>query len=380
MPGAGTEQLMREAMGEALSARGTTHPNPAVGALVVEGDSIIARGATQPAGGDHAEIVALKALKASGHSVSPATTLIVTLEPCSTTGRTGPCTEAIIESGIRRVVVGAIDPNPHHQGRGLDRLRDAGVAVEAGVLESDCEDLNLIFNWVTRMEKPFLAGKIATTLDGRMATRGGLSKWITGEEARANVHQWRNYFPAIAVGSGTVLADDPELTIRRGDEVLNCPVRFVFDRNLVTVRDTLPKLYRDEWKERTIIVTSAGRKAAVERLKSEHGLNFWELADSESDGGFGEFSERCLSAGLHGVFVEGGPHLLSSFIEFRYLHYLFAYRAPKLLADTSGLAPFMGQSPASMDKTLRLTDVRHDVFEEDQLMRGFLSYAYLEDT
>lgn len=367
-------EQMQLAIAEARKAMGRTHPNPAVGAVIFHQDQIVAAGHTQPVGQDHAEIVVLRQFAASGLRPDASTRLVVTLEPCSTTGRTGACTDAIKASGIRHVVVGATDPNPAHQGAGLAVLREAGIEVEAGVLEADCTDLNLIYNWQMAHGTPFFAGKMATTLDGRIATRGGLSKWITGKAARQDVHRWRRYFPAIAVGAGTVLADNPSLTARIDGEEEWCPVRFVFDRNLVSFKDGLPRLYSDRYKDRTIIITNEKHGDRIAGLESAHGLRFWPMHQNMEDGGLAEFSEHCLAEGITGVYLEGGAHLLSSFLEYRFLHYLLAYRAPKLLADPSGLAPFSGEEPDTMQDTIRLTGIRHASFGDDQLMRGFVVY------
>lgn len=368
------EALMRLAIDEARLAMGTTHPNPAVGAVIVHHGEIVARGHTQPPGSDHAEVAALKAFHAGGFDADETTILAVTLEPCSTTGRTGACTDAIIASGIRKVLVGATDPNPAHAGRGFDVLRGAGIEVEAGALDMECRDLNLIFNWGMEQQCPLFAAKIATTLDGCIATRGGSSKWITGAEARQDVHRWRRYFPAIAVGAGTVIADDPALTSRPRGQPEWCPVRFVFDRHLITFNEGRHKLFADEWKDRTVIVTSRAKSDRVNQLKDAHGLRFWELEENADDGGFGEFSRRCVEDGIGGVFFEGGANLLSSLLRYRFLHYLFAYRAPKVLADTSGLSAFMGMEPVTIQDTVRLSEVRHEAFGDDQLMRGFIVY------
>lgn len=207
--------LMRRALEAARRGWGATHPNPMVGALIVEHGRVVADGYHARAGEPHAEVVALTNL---GRAPAPGATLYVTLEPCSTTGRTPPCTEAIIRAGIKRVVAGAADPNPQHLGRGFALLRAAGVEVVEGVLAEECTDLNFIFNhWITK-ETPLIAGKIVTTLDGRVATSTGESQWITGAAARRDAMRWRRLFPAIGVGAGTVLADNPRLTSRNRHE------------------------------------------------------------------------------------------------------------------------------------------------------------------
>ncbi|NDV62733.1 bifunctional diaminohydroxyphosphoribosylaminopyrimidine deaminase/5-amino-6-(5-phosphoribosylamino)uracil reductase RibD [Puniceicoccales bacterium CK1056] len=368
------EALMQLAILEAGKALGRTHPNPAVGAVICHQDKVVATGFTQPAGQDHAEVQALKAFQKAGFRADESTRLVVTMEPCSTTGRTGACTDAIIAAGIPEVVSGTIDPNPSHSGTGFERLREAGIRVTEGVLKDDCEDLNLIFNWQMAHGTPFIAAKVATTLDGRMATRNGLSKWITGEAARADVHRWRRYFPAIAVGAGTVLADNPSLTARLEGDAEWCPIRFVFDRNLVSFKDRLPNLYSDKFKDRTIIITSNNHSSRLRQLEDMHGLRFWEIEDSTNDEGLGEFTSRCREEGISGVYIEGGAHVLSAFLKYRLIQYIFAYRAPKLLADSSGLSPFSGEEPASMQETVGLKTVRHASFGDDQLMRGFVVY------
>ncbi len=365
---------MRAAITEARKAMGRTHPNPAVGAVITQKGEVVAAGHTQPAGLDHAEIVALKAYQSSGLVPDESTRLYVTMEPCCTTGRTPPCTEAVIASGIRHVLIGATDPNPAHAGKGFQILEEAGLVVETGLLEGDCDDLNLIFNWRMAHDRPFFAGKIATTIDGRIATRGGSSKWITGEAARADVHAWRDYFPAIAVGAGTALIDDPSLTIRIPGQDEGCPVRFIFDRNLISFRNAIPQVYTDRWREKTIIVTNASKQAEAEALRDKYGIAFWTLDDTARGDPLAGFVERCGDAGIDGVFIEGGARLLSSFIQTRRLDYLFAYRAPKVLSDESGLGPFMGQAPAEMKEALSLKSVRHASFGDDQLMRGFVVY------
>lgn len=370
------EQLMHSAIREADTVLGTTYPNPAVGAVIEHQGEMVATGGTAPAGGPHAEIRALENFQSRGLEADASTRLIVTMEPCSTEGRTGACTEAILKSGISCVVVGTLDPNPAHAGRGLDILRSAGIQVESGILEESCRDLNLLFNWMQEKQRPLIAAKIATTLDGRIATRGGLSKWITGPESRADVHRWRSIFPSLAVGAGTVKVDNPSLTIRRADAVEGCPIRFIFDRNLTTFNDSeFPGVYTDAFRERTILLTMEDRIEEARRFQKKFGFgDVWGLRDRDDDEGLRHFCDLCWERKIGGVYVEGGAHLLSNFLRHRLLHYLFAYRAPKLLADTSGLAPFMGEEPEDMDQCIDLRDIRLENFGSDQLMRGFVNY------
>jgi len=295
----------------------------------------------------------------------------VTLEPCCTHGRTGACTEAILASGIRRVVVGATDPNPAHAGRGYEVLRAAGVEVITGVLERECADLNLIFNhWITQ-GTPLIAAKVASTLDGKLACRTGQSQWITNEESRADVHRWRRLFPAIAVGAMTILKDNPRLTARPRGEAEWCPWRFVFDGLLRTVVDkNLPRVFTDEFRERTVVVTTPHGGLGYVRKLQAMGIRVWVFDSPTQRVPLAEFRRRCAAERIAGVYVEGGPMLISEIMRERQLDYLFAYHAPLILADDKAKASFTGLRPERLDQGLRLEDVRHESFGGDLLMRG----------
>jgi diaminohydroxyphosphoribosylaminopyrimidine deaminase / 5-amino-6-(5-phosphoribosylamino)uracil reductase len=363
---------MRRAIELAKRAWGDTHPNPLVGAVIVEQGQVVAEGWHARAGEAHAEVAALTAL---GRAPAEDATLYVTLEPCSTEGRTGSCIEAIVRSGLRRVVVGSIDPNPQHQGRGLEALKAAGVTVESRVLEAECEDLNLIFNhWISR-RAPLFAAKSATTLDGRIATRSGESKWITGESARADVMMWRKLFPAIAVGAGTAMSDQPRLTARVPGDSERCPTRFVFDGLFRTGMERhLPSLYTDEFRTSTVIVTTTMAATGYIRRVEKEGPRVWVLPSSSAKVSFPEFRRRCAEEGICGVYFEGGSQLVSELIHARELDYLFCYRAPMIFADDKAKPVYRGLRTDKLDKAIRLERTRHAVFGDDQLMRGFVTY------
>jgi diaminohydroxyphosphoribosylaminopyrimidine deaminase/5-amino-6-(5-phosphoribosylamino)uracil reductase len=363
---------MRRALAQANSVWGTTHPNPMVGAVIVEDDHVVAEGATAPDGGPHAERLALLN---RGKTPRPGATLYVTLEPCSTHGRTGACTDLIIASGIKRVVVGATDPNPEHAGRGFEVLRAAGVEVITGVLERECHDLNLIFNhWITT-GGPMLAAKAAATLDGKIACRTGESKWITNEASREDVHRWRKLFPGIAVGAMTILKDNPRLTARRKGEPEWSPWRFVFDGLLRTVVDkNLPDVFTDEFRAKTIVVTTPHGGLGYVRKLRDMGIKVWTFDSPTQRVPFADFRKKCTEERISGVLVEGGAQLISEFVRAKQLDYLFAYHAPVLLADDKAKTIFSGLRPEKMEHAVRLTDVRHELFDGDVLMRGRLSY------
>jgi diaminohydroxyphosphoribosylaminopyrimidine deaminase/5-amino-6-(5-phosphoribosylamino)uracil reductase len=366
------ERFMGRAIELALRAWGKTHPNPMVGSVLEEGGAVASEAFHERDGGPHAERLVLASLM---HNPQPGATLYVTLEPCSTPGRTGACTDAIIAAGVRRVVVGATDPNPEHAGRGFGVLRAAGIEVVTGVLEAECADMNLIFNhWITRKE-PLLAGKIAATIDGRIATRTGDSKWITGEAARGDVHRWRRLFPAIAVGAGTVLTDNPRLTARTEGEPEACPVRFVFDGRMRTVSSgTLPGVYSDEFAARTIVVTTQhGGEGYVRKLRAL-GVGVWVFESASGRVPLELFRARCAAERITGVLFEGGPQLLSRAVSERQLDYLLAYQAPVVFGDERARSVLGGLRTETVAQALRLAEVRRRTLGDDSLVRGRVVY------
>jgi diaminohydroxyphosphoribosylaminopyrimidine deaminase/5-amino-6-(5-phosphoribosylamino)uracil reductase len=372
MSAADHERFMRRAMELALRGWGTTNPNPMVGAVIVEDGAIAAEGFHERDGGPHAERAALASL---GRPPAPGATLYVTMEPCSTPGRTGSCTEAIVASGLRRVVAGAADPNPAHAGRGYGILREAGVEVVTGVLEAECADMNTLFNhWITR-RTPLLAGKLAATLDGRIATRSGDSKWITGIAAREDVHRWRSLFPAIAVGAGTVMTDNPRLTARREGMPVSCPTRFVFDGRLRSVVDAnMPAVYSDGFAKRTVVVTTQHAGVGYVRKLRGMGVGVWIFESGSGRVPLAQFRARCAEEGICGVLFEGGSQLMSGALIERELDYLFAYHAPVILADERAKPVLVGLRTEKLSQSIRLADVRRQTLGDDSLVRGRIVY------
>lgn len=363
---------MRRALGLARSVWGTTHPNPMVGALIVEEGQVVAEGATAPDGGPHAERLALLA---RGKTPRPGATLYVTMEPCSTHGRTGACTDAIIASGIKRVVVGATDPFPAHAGRGYEIMRAAGIEVIEGVLAQECTDLNLIFNHWATTGGPMLAAKAAVTLDGKIACRTGESQWITNEASRADVHRWRKLFPGIAVGAMTVLKDNPRLTARREGEAESCSWRFVFDGLLRSVVDkSLPAVFTDEFREKTIVVTTPHGGLGYVRKLRDLGIKVWMFESPTQRVSFTDFRKKCAEERISGVYFEGGSQIVSELVRNKQLDYLFTYRAPLLFADDKAKSIFGGLRPERVDQGVRLVDVKHETFGDDALTRGRVVY------
>src|SRR5690625_2235826 len=366
------EKFMRRALELAKKGWGKTDPNPMVGAVIVENGAIAAEGFHEKAGGHHAETAAIKKLS---RPPAKGAILFVTLEPCSTEGRTGACTDAIIQAGIRHVIAGATDPNPDHAGRGFTILRENGVTVEEGVLGAECADLNLVFNeWISK-KRTFFAAKTATTLDGKITCRTGESKWITSEASRQDVMAWRRLFPGIGVGANTVLVDQPRLTSRIEGREEWSPIRFVFDGLLRTAHEKeLPSLYRDEFREKTIIVTTDHAGTGYVRRLSNEGLQVWILPSKTPRVPIDQFRILCTEEGISGVYFEGGSMLLSEMLQAKEIDYLFSYRAPLFLADDKARSVLRGLRTEKIEQGIRLKDIRHASFGDDQLMRGFVDY------
>lgn len=362
------ENWMRRALELARRAWGKTHPNPMVGALIVEDGKIVAEGWHERSGELHAERIALNNL---GRAPKPDATMVVTLEPCSTHGRTGACCEAIARAGIARVIVGATDPFAGHAGNGFALLRHSGVEVISGILAEECTDLNLIFNhWIVRRE-PFVALKTATSLDGRIASRHGESQWLTSTASRADVMRWRRYYPAIATSSGTVLADDPRLTSRREGVEEWCPVRFVFDRRLRTAERLDLQVFSDAFREKTVVVTTEKAEEKKRAALEKNGVLVWTLPASTERDFFRAFKTRCAEENLPGVWVEGGGTFLGAWLKSGEADYLYQYVAPVLFADAQALPAFQG-SDTDLKNLFKINELKYERTGDDGLIRGYL--------
>ncbi|HMD60432.1 MAG TPA: RibD family protein, partial [Opitutaceae bacterium] len=242
-------------------------------------------------------------------------------------------------------------------------------------LEAECTDMNLIFNhWITRGE-PLLAGKLAATLDGRIATRRGESKWITGAHAREDVHRWRRLFPAVAVGAGTLIADNPMLTARCEGMPLKCPTRFVFDGRLRSVVDAnMPTVYSDEFMESTIVVTTEHAGVGYVRKLRDRGVGVWIFESASGRVPLAQFRARCAKEGIGGVLLEGGSELMSRALIERQLDYLFMYHAPVIFADERAKPVLGGLRIESLSQSIRLAELRRQSLGDDSLVRGRVVY------
>lgn len=357
------EDWMRLAIQLAKAAEGQTAPNPMVGAVAVKEGRIIGSGAHLKAGTPHAEV---HCLQMAGDEAKGCT-LYVTLEPCNHYGRTPPCTENILQSGVKQVVIGSVDPDPQVSGSGIKRLRAAGVEVIQGVLESECLKMNEAYFHHRKTGKPFVTLKTATTLDGKIATATGDSRWITGEASRQYVHQLRHRHDAILVGVGTVLADNPRLTTRLETGGIH-PLRVIVDSYL---RTPLDAAVVDTSEAATWIFTTAQRDREKEKRLLEKGVQVistgagprvdWEVLL--------QFLGR---KGILSLLVEGGGEVNASLLKEQQVQKVIAFIAPKLLGGKWSPTSIEGESPAKMAEAWTLRDIDVQRFGEDICMTGYL--------
>lgn len=360
------ERFMARALALARRAQGQTSPNPMVGAIVVRDGTEIGRGWHRRAGRPHAEVEALADAARRGHSVAGAT-LYVTLEPCCTHGRTPPCTEALIRAGVSRVVVGAVDPNPRHAGHGLELLRQAGLQVESGVLESQASRLNEAFNhWIVH-RTPWVVAKSAMTLDGRIATASGESKWITGPASRAQAHRLRLQADATLVGVETVLADDPTLSVRaqpgfRPPAWHPNKLRIVLD-----TRARIPlgcRLVTDESRADTVVVV--GASAPDDRVAAlQERVTVIRAPRSEGRIDLRWLMTELGARGITHLLVEGGGTVLASFFEGGLVHRTAFFYAPSILGGDESRRSVAGRGFRSLAEAPRLADVESRCFGDD---------------
>lgn len=354
---------MNLALQLARSVQGQTSPNPCVGAVLVNRHEIVGLGAHLKAGEAHAEV---HALTMAGDRAKGAT-LYVTLEPCNHFGKTPPCTEAVIKAGVKRVVVAAPDPNPMVRGKGIARLKEAGIEVEVGLGREEAERLNEAFNHYIVTRRPFVTLKAATTLDGKIATSSGESQWITGEEARRDVHVLRSKQDAILVGINTVLRDNPRLTARL-DGGCRQPVRVILDSSLKT---PLEAHVVDTREAPTWIFT--GEKAPREKVRAlqERGVTVFETSGGPTvdlDQVLAILGEK----GITSLLIEGGGQVNASFLEAGYVQKVVFYLAPKLIGGQHSPGPFGGRGFLSLSDSVELKNWQVEQIGEDLKVVGYL--------
>ncbi len=361
------ERFMREALRRAKNGLGRTSPNPAVGAVIVRQGSVVAAGYHRAAGSPHAEVEALRAMKGP---MEPDDTLYVTLEPCNHTGRTPPCTRAVLEAGLRRVVVGMADPNPNVSGGGCAYLESRGVEVRTGVLEKACRTLNEAFIEHVTTGRPFVIAKTASTLDGWTATAAGHSRWVTNEGSRRFVHRLRDRCDAVLVGVGTVLADDPSLTTRLPRRRGRDPIRVILDTRLRTPRDAA-LLRSSPSAEALLVVGRSLPEPELAPFSSMDRVTVLRCPEIREGLDPGALLDLLGARGIQSVLVEGGARVLGSLIRSRLVHKVYVFKAPKMLGGDDGVPVAAGPGARRMDECMELEDIRVRRFGDDVMIRGY---------
>ena len=360
---------MQHALELAVGGAGWVSPNPMVGCVIVREGETVGRGYHQRFGGPHAEVHALR--QAGGRARGA--TLYVTLEPCCHVGKTPPCIDAILESRVSRVIVAMRDPNPRVDGGGLAGLENAGIEVTVGLCEAEARELNEAFIKHITTRRPFVTSKSAITLDGRIATRNGSSRWITGEPARAMVHQLRHASDAIVVGIGTALQDDPQLTTRLPLQRGSNPLRVVVDSALrLSPRARVTEVAEDR---RTLVATTERAADTKAQILRERGVEVIGLP-SQSDGrvDLGALCRVLGERGIASLLVEGGATLTTALLEQCLIDKMVFFVAPKIIGG-DGVSVFGPCGVQSMDQALPLRDLTCRSVGNDVMLEAYPAWT-----
>ncbi len=357
-------QWMRQAIALAKKGEGFVNPNPLVGAVIVKDGAVVGQGYHQKYGGPHAEV---NAVNSASCDLSGAT-VYVTLEPCSHYGKTPPCADLLIQRKVGRVVIGSMDPNPLVAGRGAQKLRDAGIAVETGFLRDECDALNRVFFHYITTKTPYVVLKTAMSLDGKIATAAGESKWITGEAARQDAQHLRHRLAGIMAGIHTVLADDPQLTCRL--ENGSNPARIIVDSHLRIPLSA--QVLRQQAENQTILAAVEGadpkRQAALAALGAK--VLLCKALDGRVD--LRDLMEKLGELNIDSVLLEGGSTLNDSALRQGIVREAVVYIAPKLIGGAAAKTPVGGTGAARLADAARLTDMRCEKIGEDWKLTGCL--------
>ena len=352
-------KYMERAIELARKGIGRTNPNPRVGAVIVKDNRIIGEGYHEQYGGLHAERNAIASLTESAEGAE----IYVTLEPCCHYGKTPPCTQAIIENKISRVIIGSRDPNPLVSGKGAEQLRQAGIEVVQDYMKEECDELNPVFFHYISTGMPYVVMKYAMTADGKIATRTGASKWITGESSRKLVQDMRNEYMGIMAGIGTVLADDPLLTVRDPD--LRSPVRIICDSDLRLPENS--KICETAEEYRTIVACAAGNSRKAEVLRKK-GIEIVEVPDGKGRVDLEALMKYIGEQKIDSVLVEGGGGLNYSVLQAGMAQKIYMFVAPKIFGGSAVKTPVEGEGIAFPDEAVRLKTESVKQIDEDLLI------------
>lgn len=358
------EIYMREALRIAAYASGRTTPNPLVGAVIVKDNRIVGQGWHRKAGTEHAEIHALH----QAGELAKGADIYVTLEPCSHYGKTPPCCQAIIKAGIKKVIVAMTDPNPLVAGNGLKELKAAGIEVVEGVCRDEAEKLNEVFlKWIVH-KMPFIVVKTAMTLDGKIATVSGDSKWITNEKSRKFVHQLRDLYDGILIGIGTVLADNPTLTTRL-DHLGKNPVRIIVDSKARIPLDSI--VITDKSAHTILAVTERASQEKIAALL-QVGIEVIVTKEKADRVDLSDLLKFLAEKNICSILVEGGSRINYSFFVEHLVDKVHCFIAPKIIGGTDAASPVGGKGTFYMKDAYQLNDITTERFDEDILITGYV--------
>lgn len=357
------ERYMNLAMKLALKARGKTSPNPMVGSVVVKNGHVIGKGYHEKAGLAHAEVVALDE---AGNNAKGAC-LYVTLEPCAHFGRTPPCVDKIIKSGVKEVIVGMIDPNPLNNGKGIEILRQHKIKVQVGVLEDDLKRINRPFLKYITKRMPFVTVKVAQSLDGRIATKTSDSKWITSDKSRAYAHKIRQDYDAIMVGVNTVLRDNPRLEAWFTKKQ---PIKIVVDSQLSTPQDA--NVFSGN--SRVIIVTLpiAPGQETENRKSLDQKAKILEVKEKQGQINLRDMMKKLAQLEISSIIVEGGGTLIGSLFDEGLIDRVLFFISPKIIGGKDAIGSVMGKGVMRIDKAIRLKDINLKRIGDDFLIEGYV--------
>ena len=359
-------KYMKLALREARKGLGRTSPNPAVGAVIVGEGKVIASGYHHRAGTPHAEVDAFGKIE----NRAPGGTLYVTLEPCNHFGKTPPCTELILKSGVKKVVVGMKDPNPLVTGGGCEYLEKKGLEVVTGILKDECFALNESFTKFISTGRPFVMAKSAITLDGWTATSTQHSQWITNEKSRGFVHKLRDRVDAVMMGIGTVLADDPAMTARFKVKQGKDPIRIIVDTNFRTPPGA--KVMQHQSSAHTIIATSIdGSRRYQESGPHPKGVETLVCPTVAGRIDLTALMEKLGEMSITSVLVEGGSMILGAMLRSQLIDKFYVFIAPKILGGGDGIPMVAGRGPKTMEESLRLQNIKVRRFGDDVLISGY---------
>jgi len=357
------QRWMKRALRLAEKGRGRTSPNPMVGAILVKDGKVVGEGYHAKTGEAHAEIIALQQAREEARGAI----LYLNLEPCTHYGKTPPCAPQVIEAGVKRVVIGMEDPNPLVKGKGIEILRKAGLDVAVGILEKECRRVNEAFCKYILKKEPFVILKVAATLDGKMATRNGDSKWISGEASRRFVHKLRDQVDGVMVGIGTVLKDDPLLTARiRGGRD---PYRIVLDSRLKVPEEA--KVIGTSPSKAIIATTELAPKDKIEKFE-KRGVQVLVLDSKEGRVNLKSCLSKLGEIGMMNLLVEGGSQVNGSFLDEGLIDKLLLFLSPRLIGDHQALGIFGGRGVFILPKAIVLKEIKTKRLGEDILLEGYL--------